>query len=75
MARFGDDETTVPPQPSKSSKQKSHKSKNKNKGSGKEDEDQENHSNAFTAFFSPPTSTPLIRHTPNEVNKFMMKFV
>ena len=75
MPRFDDDETTDPPQPIKSSKQKSHRSKNKSKGSGIENEDQENRSNAFTAFFSPPTSTPLIRDTPNEMNKFIISNV
>ena len=58
-SRFGDDETTLPPQ--KSKKQKQHKSKKSKsvESSGL----QEKQRNAFTAFFSPPTSTPLIRNT------------
>jgi len=59
-SRFGDDETTLPP--TKFKKQKQHKSKKSKsvESSGL----QEKQRNAFTAFFSPPTSTPLIRNNP-----------
>merc|ERR1719239_1736524 len=60
-SRFGDEETTLPP--TKSKKQKQHKSK-KSKSVQENSGLVEKQRNAFTAFFSPPTSTPLIRNNP-----------
>ena len=61
-SRFGDDETTLPPQ--KSKKQKQHKSKKSKTVQESSSGLVEKQRNAFTAFFSPPTPTPLIRNNP-----------